>query len=288
MLEHGLAHFACRQCGESLVVASRARSDGSARHARAGAHQYCQHRRRALDRADIRDHLGEQIGDHAQPRSAVDRVVVAQPSRVERPRHRRWPCSRRLPPGRGSRHPEGPERSGSGQPGVRVTLLRRTPACACFGSDDRVPQPGTDQTRGRAQQRQRFPSRNRHRWRAARADCEASSPTTRAASIASKVTGSSLHHPEAARLSGAYAPRFSWINAPSGRGKPGIASVRPIGGAAIGRHAGDGVVDHRGEVFGHRGLHVADGSLYPRSPGVPPSLTIAALVERQAALMLLE
>jgi cholesterol oxidase len=91
---------------------------------------------------------------------------------------------------------------------------------------------------------------------------------------------------EAARLSSAYAPRFSWINAPSGRGKPGIASVHPVGGAAIGRHAGDGVVDHRGEVFGHPNLYIADGSLYPRSPGVPPSLTIAALAERQAALML--
>lgn len=90
---------------------------------------------------------------------------------------------------------------------------------------------------------------------------------------------------EAARLSGAYEPRFSWINAPSGRGKPGIASVHPLGGAGIGRHAGDGVVDHRGEVFGHPGLYVADGSLYPRSPGVPPSLTIAALAERQASLM---
>jgi cholesterol oxidase len=91
---------------------------------------------------------------------------------------------------------------------------------------------------------------------------------------------------EAARLTGAYEPRFSWINAPSGRGKPGIASVHPLGGAGIGRHAGDGVVDHRGEVFGHSGLYVADGSLYPRAPGVPPSLTIAALAERQAALML--
>jgi cholesterol oxidase len=90
---------------------------------------------------------------------------------------------------------------------------------------------------------------------------------------------------EAARLSGAYEPRFSWINAPSGRGKPGIATVHPLGGAGIGRHAGNGVVDHRGEVFGHPGLYVADGSLYPRSPGVPPSLTIAALAERQASLM---
>ena len=40
-----------------------------------------------------------------------------------------------------------------------------------------------------------------------------------------------------------------------------------------------------GEVFGHPGLFVADGSLYPCSPGIPPSLTIAALAERQAVLL---
>lgn len=91
---------------------------------------------------------------------------------------------------------------------------------------------------------------------------------------------------DAARLSAGYEPRWSWINAPSGRGKRGIASVHPLGGAGIGAHAGDGVVDHRGEVFGHPGLHVADGSLYPRAPGIPPSMTIAALAERQASLML--
>jgi cholesterol oxidase len=91
---------------------------------------------------------------------------------------------------------------------------------------------------------------------------------------------------EAARLGAGYRPTLSWINAPSGRGKRTIASVHPLGGAGIGRHAGEGVVDHRGEVFGHPGLHVADGSILPRAPGIPPSLTIAALAERQAALML--
>ncbi len=64
-----------------------------------------------------------------------------------------------------------------------------------------------------------------------------------------------------------------------------LATVHPLGGACIGRSPEDGVVDHTGVVFGHPGLYVADGSLYPRAPGVPPSLTIAALAERQADLV---
>ena len=83
----------------------------------------------------------------------------------------------------------------------------------------------------------------------------------------------------------AYRPRRTWLNAPAGRGATRLATVHPLGGCAVGRTPEDGVVDHRGQVFGHPGLYVADGSLYPRSPGVPPSLTIAALAERQAALM---
>jgi cholesterol oxidase len=91
---------------------------------------------------------------------------------------------------------------------------------------------------------------------------------------------------DSAKLAAAYQPKLSWINAPAGRGKGTIATVHPLGGAAIGRHSGEGVVDHRGQVFGHPGLYVADGSLFPRAPGLPPSMTIAALAERQAALML--
>lgn len=53
----------------------------------------------------------------------------------------------------------------------------------------------------------------------------------------------------------------------------------------MGRTATDGFTDHRGEVFGHPGPFVADGSLYPRSPGIAPSMLIAALAERQAALI---
>jgi cholesterol oxidase len=82
-----------------------------------------------------------------------------------------------------------------------------------------------------------------------------------------------------------YRGRRVWLNAPNGRDAERIGTVHPLGGCAVGRTARDGVVDHRGEVFGHPGLFVADGSLYPRSPGIPPSLTIAALAERQATLM---
>ncbi|WP_222615429.1 GMC oxidoreductase [Persicimonas caeni] len=74
-------------------------------------------------------------------------------------------------------------------------------------------------------------------------------------------------------------------NLPGGRGSAHLTSVHPMGGASIGRGPDEGVVDHRGEVFGNPGLYVADGSLYPTEPGVPPSLTIAAMAERQAELM---
>jgi cholesterol oxidase len=76
-----------------------------------------------------------------------------------------------------------------------------------------------------------------------------------------------------------------FVNVPSGRGAARIGTVHPLGGASIGRTPEDGVVDHTGEVFGNPGLFIADGTLYPRSPGVPPSLTIAALAERQASMM---
>jgi cholesterol oxidase len=45
------------------------------------------------------------------------------------------------------------------------------------------------------------------------------------------------------------------------------------------------VVDSFGEVFGHPGLHVADGSVMPGPVGANPSLTIAALADRFAERM---
>jgi len=68
-------------------------------------------------------------------------------------------------------------------------------------------------------------------------------------------------------------------------GRDGLFAVHPMGGCAMAGSADAGVTDHKGEVFGHPGLFVADGSLYPRSPGVAPSMTIAALAERQAQLI---
>lgn len=88
-----------------------------------------------------------------------------------------------------------------------------------------------------------------------------------------------------ARVAQHYEPKRLVPSFLSPRGGDGLFSVHPLGGCSIGRSIADGFTDHRGQVFGHRGLFVADGSLYPRAPGIPPSLTIAALAERQAALM---
>jgi cholesterol oxidase len=64
-----------------------------------------------------------------------------------------------------------------------------------------------------------------------------------------------------------------------------LATVHPLGGCPVGASADSGVVDHRGEVFGHPNLFVADGSIVPVAIGRNPSMTIAALAERSAALM---
>jgi cholesterol oxidase len=56
-----------------------------------------------------------------------------------------------------------------------------------------------------------------------------------------------------------------------------------IGGATIGRSPDDGVVDGYQRVFGHPGLHVADGSAISANLGVNPALTITAQAERAMA-----
>jgi choline dehydrogenase-like flavoprotein len=55
-----------------------------------------------------------------------------------------------------------------------------------------------------------------------------------------------------------------------------LSSVHPQGSAPIGRSPGSGFVGPDGQLFGHRGLHIADASLFPDSIGVPPQVTVMA------------
>ncbi len=64
-----------------------------------------------------------------------------------------------------------------------------------------------------------------------------------------------------------------------------LITPHALGGCNMGDTEKQGVVDHKGEVFGHHGLYVADGAIVPRALGVNPSRTIGALAERIADLM---
>jgi cholesterol oxidase len=82
-----------------------------------------------------------------------------------------------------------------------------------------------------------------------------------------------------------YHARDVSITPPGGAKSSLVMTVHPMGGASIGETGYEGVVDHTGQVFGNPGLHIADASTFPHAPGIPPSMTIAALAERQAVLI---
>ncbi len=56
-----------------------------------------------------------------------------------------------------------------------------------------------------------------------------------------------------------------------------------IGGACVGANRAKGVIDGYHRVYGHPGLHVADGSAITGNLGVNPALTITAMTERAMA-----
>ncbi len=58
-----------------------------------------------------------------------------------------------------------------------------------------------------------------------------------------------------------------------------------LGGAVMGRHAGEGVIDTAHRVFGYQNMWVIDGAAVSANPGVNPSLTIAAMAERAMSLI---
>jgi cholesterol oxidase len=71
-------------------------------------------------------------------------------------------------------------------------------------------------------------------------------------------------------------PYFALGNGPLGK----EITVHPLGGCPMADDPSAGVVDARGRVYGHPGLHISDGSIVPTAIGVNPSQTIAALAER--------
>jgi choline dehydrogenase-like flavoprotein len=65
----------------------------------------------------------------------------------------------------------------------------------------------------------------------------------------------------------------------------GAYASHPLGGCRMAETPELGVTDHSGAVFGYEGLYCIDSSIVPTSLGVNPSLTIAAVSERCAELL---
>jgi enediyne biosynthesis protein E9 len=63
---------------------------------------------------------------------------------------------------------------------------------------------------------------------------------------------------------------------------PGAYSAHPLGGCRMAESSDLGAVDPDGAVFGYEGLYCFGSSIIPTSLGVNPSLTVAAMAERNA------
>jgi cholesterol oxidase len=100
-------------------------------------------------------------------------------------------------------------------------------------------------------------------------------------------------HAELARLMEQYAGAYGGRFRPFGPARNYTA--HPLGGCRMGASAASGVVDHRGQLFDtslgaesrdvYPGLYVADASIVPTALGSNPLLTITALAERIADLI---
>ena len=60
---------------------------------------------------------------------------------------------------------------------------------------------------------------------------------------------------------------------------PPFSSAHQMGTCRMSSHAGGGVVDSKGRVWGTKGLYVADASVFPSASGVNPMVTVMAIAD---------
>jgi cholesterol oxidase len=110
-------------------------------------------------------------------------------------------------------------------------------------------------------------------WRLGRRALETRVPPGETPPVASIPVADEVTRRLARRVGGS-----AWASWPDvALGAPLTAHI--LGGCRMAADPDQGVVDFRGETFGHPGLYVVDGSIVPANLGVNPSLTITALAE---------